>query len=267
MMLLNQINLPKTIFHYINKADEILAVNEGKSGAQVYKLSYHRYGGIQNLYLKYDVKSRLYDRIIDEANVLVWLQKKVKVPEILVYDELNETEFLLTKEVNGILLSDLVLTKSVTEIIKIYAEIANEIHSTDISDCPFNQTLYNKMVKAKSRIRQNEINSTSFDIINQNYTPESLFHHLECYIPSQQILVFTHGDLYMNNIIIKNNQLSGILDWARGGYCDYHYDISVILHNIDKYMGTKYKELFFKYYKNPINENLIDYYWKLNEFF
>lgn len=264
MIPLRKINLPDRIYNFLDTADKIQIVNEGLSGAQVYKLSYH---GFYNLYLKYDSSLKSYDRISDEASVLMWLQGKLKVPKILLYEERDQIEFLLTKEVRGKLMSNLSLKKMAPEIIKLYADIINQIHSIDICCCPFNRMLNAKMFQAKFRIHQEEVKPYTFDSINQGFTPEELYNYLENHKPSVQNLVFTHGDLYMNNILIDNNQLSGIIDWARGGYCDYHYDIAVILHNIEKYLGVEYKMLFLSYYKRPVNEQLIDYYWKLNEFF
>lgn len=260
-------NLPRAIKPYIDNADKIYAINEGKSGAWVYKLSYNKYSSEESIYLKFDRKSRLYDRLSDEANVLRWLQGKLKVPEILMYDELDGMEFLITKEIEGTLLSNLIKETQVSEIVKLYAEIANEIHSINICNCPFSQTIYDKMKQAKARIYHQEISSSTFDVINKAYTPKELFKYLEYSAPLCQHLVFTHGDLYMNNILVKNLQLAGVVDLARGGCCDYHYDISIILHNIDKYLGIEYQELFLRYYKFSVNQDLIDYYWKLNEFF
>lgn len=266
-MKLKQIQFPKKILHYIEKADKIQAVREGRSGSSVYKLGFYKTNQIQNLYLKYDINSRLYDRISDEAKVLSWLQKKFKVPEILAYEEQDQMEFLLTKEVAGTLLSQLISTTPAEEIARIYAEVANELHSIDICNCPFDQTMNTKMSQAKSRIQKKDIYASAFDSANQIFTPAQLYDYLKKHRPFEQILVFTHGDLYTNNILIDNNRLSGVIDWARGGYCDYHYDISIILHNIEKYIGKKYFKIFFRYYKNPIKEDIIDYYWKLNEFF
>lgn len=260
-------NLPRSIKTYIDNADKTYAINEGKSGACVYKLSYNKYSLEESIYLKFDRKSRLYDRLSDEVNVLRWLQGKLKVPEILMYDEHDEMEFLITKEIKGTLFSNLVKETHAAEIVKLYAEIVNEIHSVNICNCPFNQTIYDKMKQARARIYHKEINSSTFDVRNKDYTPEELFKYLEYAAPLRQHLVFTHGDLYMNNILVKNGQLAGIVDFARGGCCDYHYDISIILHNIDKYLGVEYQELFLKYYNFSVNQNLIDYYWKLNEFF
>lgn len=264
MMSLEEIELPNSVHKYLMNAESIQIINEGKSGAHVYKLTYH---DGNKIYLKYDTCFRLYDRIADEVRVLEWLHKKLKVPEVLLYEKLGQLEFLLTVEVKGILLSNLAAIRPAQEIVKLYAEIVNEIHSIDICGCPFNQTIETKMANANLRICQNDIDVNKFDLINQGFTPKTLFRHLEKYLPSQQHLVFTHGDLYMNNILVDNNGLAGIIDWARGGYCDYHYDISIILHNIKKYLGSEYKMLFLNKYKTTVDENLIDYYWKLNEFF
>lgn len=263
MMSLEEIELPNSVQKYLMNAESIQIMNEGKSGTHVYKIKYKG----NNIYLKYDTSFRLYDRVVDEAKVLEWLHKKLKVPEVLLYEELEQLEFLLTTEVKGTLLSNLAAIRPAQEIVELYVEIVNEIHSIDICDCPFNQTIETKMANANLRVCQNDIDVNTFDLINQRFTPMSLFRYLEDHHPPQQHLVFTHGDLYMNNILVDNNSLAGIIDWARGGYCDYHYDISIILHNIKKYLGSEYIIPFLNKYKTPVDKNLIDYYWKLNEFF
>lgn len=43
-----------------------------------------------------------------------------------------------------------------------------------------------------------------------------------------------HGDFTMDNVLIENNKVSGLIDWANGGYGDPRYDLALAMRAKDE---------------------------------
>lgn len=45
-------------------------------------------------------------------------------------------------------------------------------------------------------------------------------------------LVFGHGDYCLPNVLVRDEHLSGIIDWSRGGYADKRFDLATALFSL-----------------------------------
>lgn len=93
------------------------------------------------------------------------------------------------------------------------------IHSVDIKNCPFDQRLSIKLKEAEYRMVNGLVDEYDFDDIQQKKKAVDLFQKLLTTKPANEDLVFTHGDYCLPNIIINNGDISGFIDWGRGGNC------------------------------------------------
>jgi aminoglycoside phosphotransferase len=94
------------------------------------------------------------------------------------------------------------------------------IHNIDIKNCPFDQRLSIKLKEAGFRAANRLVDEDDFDSIHQGKKAVDLLQELFVKKPIDEDLVFTHGDYCLPNIMISNGDLSGFIDWDRGGIAD-----------------------------------------------
>lgn len=238
-------------------------VQEGESGAKVVMIS-----GLGNQYfLKIDKKDKIIDRLHDEYQVILWLSSRFMVPEVILFEADDHYEYLLTRAMPGTLVKYSELTADPGRLISCYAAILNSMHSINTKECPFDQSLDVKLELAESRIANNEISWNYVNYEGKKFSPPELWKVLNNDRPDSQFLTFSHGDPYLNNMFFHQNKIKGLIDWARGGCCDYHYDLAIAAHNISQTVGMAYVRDFLKLYRQIVDCRLLAYYWALNEFF
>ncbi|MHA2216438.1 MAG: phosphotransferase [Candidatus Hodarchaeales archaeon] len=142
------------------------------------------------------------------------------------------------------------------------------IHSLDISECPFDNSLFFQIEYVKNRIKNGLINEQLFDPIRKGRTTNSIYEELMRTKPQSEDLVFTHGDYCLPNIIINNNDISGFIDFGLGGISDRYLDIGICVRSIIYNFGEKWIPYFLKEYGLSVVDNeKITFYQLLDEFY
>jgi aminoglycoside phosphotransferase len=81
-------------------------------------------------------------------------------------------------------------------------------------------------------------------------------------------LVFTHGDYCLSNIMISDGEVSGFIDWGRGGVADRYQDLALAIRSIIYNFGKEHVPLFLDAYGvKELDEAKIYDYQLLDEFF
>ncbi len=80
---------------------------------------------------------------------------------------------------------------------------------------------------------------------------------------------FIHGDFNLDNVLMNNNRLAGIIDWPGGGYGDPRYDIALALAGDSEIQLTseEVRAFYTGYGGERISEEEIKYFLNLYEFF
>lgn len=66
--------------------------------------------------------------------------------------------------------------------------------------------------------------------------------------PQSEESVLTHGDFCLPNILIKDNQVTGIVDWGYAGLGDRYRDFAAVVYSIGRNLGEQWVERFFAEY-------------------
>lgn len=182
-----------------------------------------------------------------ESKILQWIDGRLPVPKILHYSYLDGVEYQLTSEIKG------TPTYKVQEYEREKAVIAmgeamKQIHSLDPSGCPIDNRIENRFKR----------------IIEEGNSLEELGDRPE------ENLIFAHGDLCLPNILVENDQLSGIIDWDCAGLSDAYIDIAACTWSIgfnysEKEAKEKWIPLFLETYGLDLDEEKYTYYGKLWE--
>lgn len=235
----------------------------GRSGAYTYMLS----DEVQNRYLKI-MPRKLKMSMEREVEILKWLEGKLPAPKVLLFTGDTEYEYLLMTEVKGTHACDPSFGSDLPKLVRLLAKGLRMIHRIDIKICPFDQRLSIKLKEAEYRVVNGLVDEDDFDDIRQGRKAVDLFQELFVAKPAGEDLVFTHGDYCLPNIIINNGDISGFIDWGRGGIADRYQDLALAARSLASNFGAKWIPLLFKEYGiDHIDYSKIEYYKLLDEFF
>lgn len=239
--------------------------SSGLSGAGVYNYR----SETESYYLKIvDNSNRFLDELETEYKLLKWLKGKFPAPKVICYEKIKDKSYLLTTEVEGLTLEALYNQGVFVEnVIRIYGESLKLIHGIDTTNSPVIASDEVMLSKAK-RYLELGIDAENIEEVYNGMTPNQLYEKLLSLKPAVNENVFIHGDYCTDNLIIKDNRLSGIIDIGRGGIGDRYMDIALAVRSIRHDFGEVWIDFFFKTYgiDNP-NWDKIEFYTILDEFY
>lgn len=225
--------------------------------------------GAGNLYLKILPLSPEKE-LWAEKQRIDWLQNRLPVPHVLYYGEDESREYLLITEVPGLVACDKAFSEKVPEVVKLLAAGLHQLHSLDISDCPFDHRLEIKLEQANQRMLNGLVDENDFDEERQGRTASDLYHELLATRPTTEDLVFTHGDYCLPNILLDPalSQVNGFIDLGRAGIADRYQDLALAARSLTYNFGAEWVPLLFREYGlDPIDYSKIKFYKLLDEFF
>lgn len=236
----------------------------GESGAFTYLLVDAQ---APNRYLKI-VPRKLKISMKRDVELLKWLKGKLPVPEVHLFIIDDEYEYLLMSEVKGACACDASLSEDLPHLVRLLAKGLRRIHNVDITDCTFDQRLHIKIKEAEYRVAEGLVDEEDFDDIRHGRKAVDLFQELIATKLVYEDLVFTHGDYCLPNIIINDGDISGFIDWSRGGIADRYQDLALAARSLAYNFDAKWIPLLFKEYGiDTIDYSKIEYYKLLDEFF
>jgi aminoglycoside phosphotransferase len=218
------------------------------------------------LYLKISPRIPAFS-LLQEKLRLHWLKNRLLVPKVLLFWEGENTDYLLLSEISGTPASDNFLKSDVPRIIEQLVSGLKTIHALSIEDCPFDERLDYKIELAQERTLKGLVDETDFDEERQGGTAEDAFRELIETKPEGEDLVFTHGDYCVPNIILKDGQLSGFVDWGNAGVADRYQDLALLTRSILYNFGEDWTKKIFEIYDIEPDWKKIRFYQLLDEFF
>lgn len=236
----------------------------GRSSACVFRLEGE---GRPSLYLKGE-EAGPFCELADEAERLVWLRSQgLDCPEVIAYESDGERSFLLMTALPG---SDLVTAATLLpeERVEILASALSGLHNIDISACPFDHRLDNRVARAEARMRAGLVDETDFDEERLGRSAFFLFGELQRLRPENENLVVAHGDACLPNFMAANGRFAGYIDCCRLGVADRYQDIALACRSIAYNFGEEFVRPFLNAYGLSIIDPVkMDYYQLLDEFF
>ena len=206
---------------------------------------------------------------IREHEMLIWLNGKLPVPDVLDWVEIEDRFYLLTSSANGTMACNehgLAKDDEFTAI-KALADGLKQFQEIDISTCQLESKLDNKFKAALFNIENNLVDMEDFINNGRFDTPFELYDYLLLNRPDED-LCLTHGDFCLPNIFITGDKATGFVDMGRGGIADRYQDIALCYRSL-KY-NTKNqvdKNLLFECLEMKPDWEKIDFYILLDELF
>jgi aminoglycoside phosphotransferase len=235
----------------------------GFSPARVFRLDAENKS---SLYLKISPRT-LAHSLLQEKTKLEWLKNRLPVPEVLMFAEDENADYLLLSAIDGADASDAALKADIPRIIEQLTNGLKKIHSLPLENCPFDESLDYKIGLAAKLVENNLVDEDDFDEINLGKTAADLFRELIENKPAREDSVFTHGDYCLPNIILENGRVSGFVDWGNAGIADRFQDIALLTRSVIYNFGAQYEENVYKIYGIEPDREKIRFYRLLDEFF
>ncbi len=205
--------------------------------------------------------------LLQEKRKLEWLGNQLPVPKVLQFAEDENADFLLLSEISGLPASDDSLKKDIPRVIEQLAAGLKTIHSLSTADCPFNARLDFAIELGRERVIKGLVEQENFDEERQGRTPEDIFRELLATKPMNEDLVFTHGDYCFPNVILKDGNLNGFVDWGNAGVADRYQDLALLTRSVRYNFGEDWEENVFEIYGIEPDWKKIYFYRLLDEFF
>lgn len=249
--------LPKIIQKYI-KEMSCIRNTVGCSKSSVYCFS----NNDKVLYLKVLKTTTEFEH---EKKIMQWLQDRLPVPRIVAQCKEQGYDYLLmTKAIGEMACSEKYLNDPET-LVRLLATGIKMLQGVDISECPFDCTLKNKLSIAKKRVENNEVDMSDWEENTEFSSPKDLYDYLVANQPDEE-LVFSHGDYCFPNVFFDNKKVTGFIDLGDAGISDKWHDIALCVRSLEhNFKSKKYTDLFFECLDIKPNYEKISYYILLDE--
>ncbi len=251
--------LSDKVSEFISNAD-LEEIGIGCSDSQVFKIKKK-----ENIYfLKVSKKNNL----TSEYEKLKWLDGKLNVPKIALYDVTEDTEFLITEAVPGEMVCSPYYLSNPDVGIKVITEAFKQIYSVDIKDCPFNVSLDYKLALVESNVNNNLIQEEN--LLEENLKKYGSIQNILQYLKDNRFdeeLCFSHGDTSLPNIFALKDQFTGFIDVGECGIADKWFDIAICEKSIVRNYGKKYVSKFYEELNIVRDDNKVNYYLLLMELY
>ncbi len=248
--------------------NDIKSNNVGHSQAKIYSS--------ENSVLKIEKQCAESD---NEHIMLGWLQNKIPVPKIMHSETYLGKNYLIMSKIYGEMSCSEQYMQNPHLLAKILSHALSKLWSIDISDCPSNMMLDNKLKLAEYNVKKGFCNIEDAEIgtydENGFKNPLELLTWLKNNKPSETP-VFSHGDFCLPNIFLNDDTVSGFIDMGRSGIADKYQDIALcyrsLIHNFSGKFGFNSNNQFiFEDFLNElgitIDMDKIKYYILLDELF
>ena len=251
--------LTEQIKEFIIEA-KLKEIGIGCSDSQVVQINKEN----QVYYLKMARKGLL----TQEYNALKWLFGKFPVPEIVLFDDDSDNEFLITKAIAGEMVCSDRYLNDPAKSLKIIKEAFDKIYSVDISSCPFDVSNNYKLALVSENVRKGLVK-------NENLEPQTLkkygsVENLLNYLINNQFeeeLCFSHGDTSLPNIFALGDSFSGFIDVGECGVADKWFDLAICEKSIRRNYGEEYISKFYDELGIIPDRNKLDYYLLMMELY
>lgn len=187
-----------------------------------------------------------------ERVALQWLQGQCWAPELVHYCQQDEIEYLITEAMPGCSSDSELLKADIPGLLSTIAHGLRRIHNLASNDFPRDGSVDMLLARLERLIRLNLLKPEDLKRVGWHGSPHELLDHMHKIRPQAEESVLTHGDYCLPNILVKDGQVTGIVDWGYAGLGDRHRDFAAAVKSICRNLGEEWVNLFFKEY--GINE-------------
>ena len=204
----------------------------------------------------------------DEKERLEWLNGKLPVPEVILFESDGLRDYLLVTAIPGVDSASLRAGTEGPTIVRSLAEGLRTIHALPVAGCPFQRPIESDIQLARHNVCHDLVDETDSDGVRKGRSTQELLAALVCLRLAEPDTVFTHGDYCLPNVILDGDRVAGFVDWGRAGVADRYKDLAVAVRSVRRNLGSDLEPVFFEAYGiSEVDLDKIDFYALLDEFF
>ncbi len=195
------------------------------------------------------------EAIEKEAQILLWLKDKIRVPKVYFHFCEEDMYYLVMEMLPGEMGQNGFTYMSKEEMIVLYANEIKKWHQIPFTDFPSYNTLEDKLNHVKNNIENNLVKTQYFEREFKGMSGKELYNLMMKHYPIKFDLVLCHGDVCMPNFMLENKKVTGWIDVVGCGVNDRYLDIAIALRtlrfNCELFNDTftqEDEELFLKTY-------------------
>lgn len=175
--------------------------------------------------------------------MLRWLSGKVSAPQVLETALHDGFRWTLMTRISGEMACAGTWREDPRRLVRVLADSMKRLWAVDVTGCPVDQSAKAKLVRARQRLAQGQMNMDlaepdTFGEVGFS-SPAKLLRWLEEHIPACSP-VLTHGDLCLPNLFLEDWALTGFLDLGRSGAGDRWTDIAICWRSLRDNFGGHY---------------------------
>jgi aminoglycoside 3'-phosphotransferase-2 len=194
----------------------------------------------------------------------IWLRPYLPVPDVQYFMEGDGRDLLLLSAVPGQVLEYATPTEA---LVRGLAQTLKTLHSIPLEACPFDARLEVRIAAATANTHAGLVDEDDFDPKRLGRTAADLLEELIGRRPAHEELVVTHGDLTLGNVLAQGEAIIGLIDLGRVGIGDRYQDLALAGDSVREEFGEVWMHLFFAEYGVELDEERLDYFKLLDEFF
>lgn len=179
----------------------------------------------------------------DALKMMTWLRGKLPVPEILGFETVGDTGYLLMTKVPGKMSCDREYMENPRHLVRLLAEGLGMLWDVEISGCPCDQSIARKLDQAERFVAAGECDTENVEPGTYGpggfASPEALLQWLKDNRPEERA-VLSHGDFCLPNIFLQGDSVSGFIDLDHCGAGDPYGDIAICWRSLQHNFGGKY---------------------------
>jgi aminoglycoside phosphotransferase len=183
-----------------------------------------------------------------ERSALQPLQGQSWVPDLVYYGKEGEIEYLISEELPGQNCISEPLQRDIPTLVKAMAQGLRRIHNLPVNDFPLDGSVDQLLAKLERLIRLDLVSAEALEDAGWQGSPQAFLDHMRRTRPQPEESVLTHGDYCLPNILVKEGQVTGIVDWGYAGMGDRHRDFAAVAMSIGWNLGEQWVEPFFEAY-------------------
>ena len=217
----------------------------GAAGARVHRL---HAPDRATLYLKQG-QGEVADEVTAEMVRLRWLGQHWPTPEVRGFVSVGDEAWLLMSAIPGLTAQQELEARPEgrVAVATSLAQHLRGLHALSVDLCPFNAQHPLRLLQARERIDAGQVDQSDFDDERAGLTPEQVFAQLADLLPMDSDLVVTHGDYSLDNILLHEGRVTGVIDVGRVGIADHYQDLAILWNGLGE-LGEDLQALFLRAY-------------------
>lgn len=238
----------------------------GESGGAVYRL--HDKAGAPDLFLKYG-KGAAADDIGDEEARLRWLGGYLPVPAVVHFTRTPDEAWLLMTALPGKTAYQVLETSpgQRVAVVDAMAGFLRRLHAIPTSACPFTSEHPYRLARARARLDAGLVDEDDFDDERQGWTAQQVWEAMQALLPLAPDPVVTHGDYSLDNLLLRDGEITGCIDAGRLGIADRYQDLAIAWNCLGEFGPALQQRFLEQYGVRELNQDKLAFHLMLDELF